>query len=63
MSSAGFPAVGNLGNDQKLKALEKQATITPMTELPWDGGRPLMKSRKIWDQDDCWGMGKGWSGP
>ncbi len=55
-------AEGSLGKGMNRVALENRSTITRMTELPWDGGRPVMKSRGMCDHG-LWGIGKGCRSP
>ncbi len=55
-------AEGSLGKGMNRAALENRSTITRMTELPWDGGRPVMKSRDMCDHS-LWGIGKGCRSP
>lgn len=43
-------AVGSLGRAMKWAAFEKQSTVVRMTELPEDGGSPVIKSSAMCDQ-------------
>jgi hypothetical protein len=43
-------AEGTLGSGMKWVALENLFTTVRIVVLPPDGGRPVMKSRDIWDQ-------------
>ena len=44
-------AEGSLGRGMMWAALETQSTTVRMAVLPSDGGRPVTKSREMWDQD------------
>ena len=46
----------------KCAALEKQSITVRMVVLPSDGGRPVTKSKAMWDQGRL-GMGRGRSRP
>ena len=49
---------GSLGRAMKCTALEKRSITVRMVVLPSDGGKPVTKSRAMWDQGRL-GMGRG----
>lgn len=51
-----------LGTFKRAAALEKLSTIVRMTELPWEKGRPVTKSKAMYDQGPL-EMGSGWRRP
>lgn len=55
-------AVGSFSRARTCAALENWSTTITITVLPLDGGRPVTKSRTMWDQD-LPGMGRGCRSP